>query len=159
MEQFSWAYIRAVAAAAGFAADRPELDRDSVDLTISASADSGLMRTPRLDLQAKSTADLAPPGDRIPHFLKLKNYNDLRVEEVMVPRILVLVLVPDDPLEWLDQTEEQLALRRCGYWISLRGSPETENATGVTVKLPRSQLFSVDALKSMLERIDQGGVP
>jgi len=38
-----------------------------------------------------------------------------------VPRILVVVTVPAVAQEWLSQSEEEMVLRHCGYWISLRG--------------------------------------
>ncbi len=91
--------------------------------------------------------------------MRLKNYEDLRRTNVLVPRVLVVVVVPEDVQEWLDQSEERLALRRCGYWVSLRGSPDTDNTTSVTVDVPRAQVFSADALRSMMTTIGTGGAP
>jgi hypothetical protein len=66
-----------------------------------------------------------------------------------VPRILVVVLVPENLVDWLVQSEDELSMRHCGYWVSLRGQPETVNATTVTVELPRSNQFTVEAVVSM----------
>ena len=54
-EYYSKAYIRAVAAAAGYAVDQPEFDKDSRDLVVHASGASGTLQRPALDVQAKCT--------------------------------------------------------------------------------------------------------
>ncbi|MBF0628148.1 MAG: DUF4365 domain-containing protein [Magnetococcales bacterium] len=159
-EKFSEAYVRAVAAVAGFGVSRPEVDDDSVDLTIAARGGNGSVRSPRLDIQLKCTANAPINGDEAFSFpLKIKNYDDLRDEQVMVPRVLVVVRVPDDLAHWAEATEEQLLLRYCGYWISLRGEPATDNFTNKTVAVPRHQMFTVDALKALMTRIGIGGTP
>jgi hypothetical protein len=76
-----------------------------------------------------------------------------------VKRILVVVLVPDDMNDWLRHSEPDLVMRRCGYWLSLRGMPATDNAEGKTVHLLRAQLFTVQSLQGMMDRIGQGGLP
>ena len=58
-EQFSLAYIRAVASTAGFGASQPTPDDDSVDLVIYSRNKMGAVKSPRLELQAKCTADTA----------------------------------------------------------------------------------------------------
>jgi hypothetical protein len=92
-EQFSKAFILALAALAGCAAAAPELDVDSIDWTLSCR----LPRRPKLDLQVKSTRLAAEDGDHVPYPLKRKNYDDLSLPELLAPRLLVLVVVPDDP--------------------------------------------------------------
>lgn len=72
----------------------------------------------------------------------IKNYDDLRAD-VIVPRLLVVVCVPEDCEGWTRQTEEHLCLRHCAYWLSLAGMPETDNVESVTVRIPRNQIFSV----------------
>lgn len=53
-EAFSRAYVRAVAAAAGFRVqDGPEPDDDSIDITISARGPGSTLRSPKVDLQLK----------------------------------------------------------------------------------------------------------
>ena len=159
-EKFSEAYVRAVAAVAGFGVNRPEVDDDSVDLTIAARGGNGTVRSPRLDIQLKCTANAMPKGEETFSFpLKLKNYDDLRGEQVMVPRVLVVVRVPGDLARWAEAAEEQLLLRHCGYWISLRGDPSTGNATNKTVTVPRNQMFTVDGLKALMARIGTGKAP
>ena len=91
-EQFSRAYVQAVAACAGFAWSVPSVDDDSVDMTLHQTGGRGTVRSPQLALQLKCKAMGTPAEDEFSHWLKLKNYDDLRDTTVVVPRILVVVL-------------------------------------------------------------------
>ncbi|HHY67460.1 MAG TPA: DUF4365 domain-containing protein [Alicyclobacillus sp.] len=155
-EQFSLAYVKAVASVAGFAVERISVDLDSEDVMICSRSSTGRIRSPRLDVQLKCTASAVMKEDVIKYPLKIKNYDDLIPENLLVPRILVIVLVPEDPSEWLDQTEECMAMRHCGYWVSLKGMPPTKNETSVTIEIPRTHVFSVDALKRIMLQIGEG---
>ncbi|HJT33108.1 MAG TPA: DUF4365 domain-containing protein [Pirellulales bacterium] len=158
-EQFSHAYVKAVAAVAGFAWYKPSVDDDSIDLGLAQRGGSGTIRSPRLEIQLKCHAMPIPEADDFGFWLDLKNYDDLRDERVEVKRILVVVLVPDDLADYLVENEQQLAMRRCAYWLSLRGFPPTENDTGQTIRISRSQRFTVQSLQGMMERISLGSVP
>ena len=75
MEEFSLAYVHAVAAAAGFGLEHRRIDVDSVDVSIQ---DYGSVRS-QIDIQSKCTAlDEFGSGETIPFRLKAKNYDDLR---------------------------------------------------------------------------------
>jgi uncharacterized protein DUF4365 len=158
-EQFSNAYVQAVAACAGFAWSTPSVDDDSVDMTLHQTGGRGTVRSPKLDLQIKCQAATSPAEDEFGYSVKLKNYNDLRDTTVQVPRILVVVLVPDALNDWLDHTEPQMAMRRCGYWMSLRGLADSVNATGQTVQMRRDHVFTVVQLQEIMARIGRGGLP
>jgi hypothetical protein len=149
LEQFSFAYVRAVAATAGVNVYRPEVDADSVDLGFAVRSIRGEPQSPRVEAQVKAATqpDLTPELIRFP--LKVKNYNDLCGDHY-VPRVLVVVLVPPNVEDWLQQSEDQLALRRCGYWMSLADRDVSGNVSSVTVPLPRSQVFSTSALRQLL---------
>ena len=157
-EQFSNAYIQAVASVAGYSLYRPDVDDDSVDLGIAARGGTGPILSPRLELQLKCTSREILDSASVKYPLNLKNYNDLRIN-TLVPRILVVVLVPDNLNEWLQQSEQELCIRYCGYWVSLRGQTATRNTTAVTVELPRSDRFTVEAIRGIIGRISLGGVP
>lgn len=157
-EQFSITYIRAIAAVAGYSLYRPEIDNDSIDLGIVSRGGAGKILSPRLELQLKCTARDILDESYIKYPLILKNYNDLRIN-ALVPRILVVVLVPEKIADWIKQTEDELCLRHCAYWVSLRGMPETENRNNVTIELLRSNQVTPDALQGIIKRISFGELP
>lgn len=151
-EQFSRAYVQAVAAVAGFAHYAPSVDDDSIDMGLCARLDATVPGAPHMEMQIKCTNDEAASQDYLSYALKLKNYNDLRAF-TLVPRILVVVLVPAGLSDWITQDESALALRRCGYWLSLRQLEPTDNVATVSVRLPRSQVFSVEQLQAIMKQV------
>ncbi len=121
-------------------------DKDGIDLTVLQRGALGLTTSTRLDLQIKSYSGDAR-GDPWPFDLPVKSYTELIATEYQVPRILVVVRVPAEVGDWLAHGEEQLVLRRCGYWRSFHGGPPTENASTIRIRDPQGQpLRSVCAI-------------
>jgi hypothetical protein len=155
-EQFSVAFVHAVASAAGVKIIRADVDDDSIDV--------GLERTggcaPKLDLQLKCTADAIPNTGDISFSLKLKNYEDLR-RMTFAPRWLVVMFVPTDLLQWLEIPghPNPTILRRCAWWKSLAGEPDVDNTASVTVHLPRQNLFTAEAINARMDEIEASFVP
>ena len=158
-EQFSVAYLHAVASVAGCRTSSPSVDDDSVDWYVKARGPHGRRRSPQVDLQLKCTERVDSRNGSFAFPLSIKNYNDLRGDDLHVPRILVVVFVPNALELWLDQSEERLLMKYCAYWVSLRDAPETANSTSVSVSLPRANQFTVDAFKSMVRKIGDGETP
>lgn len=148
-EQFSIAYVRAVAAVASVNVYRPEVDDDSIDIGFCTRMVGNRTQRPQIEAQLKCTSQIAVGGSEFRFPLKIKNYNDLRIESI-VPRILILLTVPDSVAEWTEQTAEQLVLRKAAFWTSLVGLPETANSASVTVSVPKLQLFDATALRQLL---------
>src|SRR5260370_869697 len=152
-EQFSFAYARAVAATARIAVTEPTVDDDSVDLIFQQRGSGSVFRSPQLEAQVKCTDAATMTSNYIAYPLKIKNYDELRPADFLVPRILIVVVVPDSLTDWLNHSEVELAMRRCGYWLSLLGMPATTNTASVTVHLPRIKQFTVVELQAMMQRI------
>lgn len=153
-EALSRAYVAAIAAGAGYVTSEPRIDRDSVDIEIHAG---GNIR-PQLNIQLKATINLGECKDGVYRYpLKIRNYNLLRIE-TMVPRILVVLSLPSLETEWLLVNAEELILRRCAYWTSLRGSPEKDNKDTVTISLENKRRFDVEGLKALMEMARTGAV-
>jgi Domain of unknown function (DUF4365) len=72
------------------------------------------------------------------------------------PLLLIVILVPEKVEEWLQQSETELCLKRWEDWVSLRGQPERTLPNKVTVYIPRTNVFSVNALKTLMQRIANG---
>jgi hypothetical protein len=152
-EAFSRAYIRAVAAAAGFKySDGPAPDDDHVDATVTSRGPMGVVRSPKLDIQVKCKLG-SPEGDPISYALDVDDYEGLRHVDYGSPRVLVVVFVPRDIALWTGHSEDGLMLRYCGYRASLRGCPETGNQNTVTVHLPRKNTFGVEGLTELMARV------
>lgn len=150
-EQFSIAYVRAIAAVAGVKVLRTDVDDDSVDIGLERAGGCA----PKLDIQLKCTAEPLPENGDISFPLKLKNYDDLR-RPTVAPRWLVTLFVPPSCREWLviGESPIEMLLRRCAWWTSLDGQPVVDNTSSVTVKFPRENLFTPDALKAKLDQIE-----
>ena len=151
MEQASLAYIRAVAAHAGFQVTRPEVDDDSVDGTLISAREA----RPRVDFQAKATSRSPRREGEIRFELPIKNYDDRRVSAI-VPRILIVVLMPPEIADWLSQSAEQLCLQGCAYWLSLADRPDVSNKATVTVRIPVENQFDTVGLTRIMA--DAGGL-
>lgn len=158
-EEFSRAFVHAVVSVAGYKLQPAALpDDDSVDLSIASRGSHGLVRSPRVDVQLKCRKGVVDT-DPWSFPLKIKNYDDLRHPDYQAPRILVVVVVPDDVAAWLELSAAQLVLRHCAYWMSLRGAEPRPNERSVTVRIPRGNVFGVDSLRAMMGRLGQGGAP
>ncbi len=155
-EQFCHAYVNAIAAIARYATYKPNPDDDSIDIGFAARGGNGTYRSPRLEAQLKCTSQEILCEDFVHYPLKIKNFNDLKDEKVYVPRILIVVFAPKELNKFIEQSEESLVLKHCGYWISSRGYVETNNTSAVTVKLPRKNIFSVESLTDMMTKICNG---
>lgn len=160
-QQFSTAFVRAVAAQCGLAYAVPETDDDSIDATVAKRGGGGSVRSPKLDLQLKATAGVAltPAQTHFSYPLLLKNYDELRPTNVQVPRILVVVLVPNVLADWMDCGEAAFALRSCAYWLSLRGMASTTNASSITLQIPRTNVFAPATLEAIFANLQLGVNP
>jgi Domain of unknown function (DUF4365) len=156
-QQLSVAYVHAVAARAGYSFQVQTVDDDSVDVVIGATGyvhHQAVLRSPRLEVQLKASSVLQLESNHLAFPLKLKNYDDLR-QKCLIPRILLVLVLPENPGEWIEMTEECMISRRCAYWASLLGMPESENSTSVTVRLQRFQRFDVDQLQGLMQRVSR----
>lgn len=164
--ELSYAYLHAVAAKAGFACEVAGRHSDSngIDATLTAwgpFVGGGFLQEVDLKIQLKATvATPADHGDTLSYFFKgRKQYDDLRSQEVATPRLLVVLFLPAAQDQWLCCSAEQLMLRRCAYWVSLRGAPALATDTGGTVQLPKAQAFTDQALTRLVTRLSQRDIP
>src|SRR5438093_1614359 len=97
-EALSRAYIQAVAARCGMNCSFRDFDY-GIDATVHEIkrrgghyAESGIS----LDIQAKSVCGPCPQEETVPYDLNVKNYEDLRDPDNPKPRILVLLILPEE---------------------------------------------------------------
>jgi hypothetical protein len=161
-EALSRAYVRAIAARAGVICVDSTQDF-GIDMFLRAVTirNGGYFDTgPQLDLQLKSTMRAEVRDGQVIHDLEVRAYNVLREPIVgLTPRILVLLVLPEDESQWTTQTVDELVLRRCAYWLSLRGAEPTTAHTTIRITLPRTQVFSAEAIEALMSRLKQGEMP
>ena len=151
-ESLSRAFTQAIAAGGGFSVLHYDLDRTGIDVQIQAG---GAMR-PQIALQLKATTRLRLLADGL-HFsfrLRRPHYDALR-EPAQVPRLLVVLDMPEDEDEWITLDGNGLLLRRRAYWVDLKNKEEVDRET-VTVPIPVENVFDVDALRELMERSRAG---
>jgi hypothetical protein len=154
-ESVSRAYIHAIAARCGLSCSFRDFDY-GIDLSVHAIrrkgqryAESGF----NLDIQAKSVTNPALTTTHVLYDMEVKTYEDLRDPEVGCPRILVLLVMPPDEAMWTEQTEEHLLLRKCAYWMSLKGMGPTPNTATIRIPVPRVKIFSITTLQTLMDRV------
>ncbi|MDY7229403.1 DUF4365 domain-containing protein [Hyalangium rubrum] len=156
-EEISKAYVHAVAARCGFAVGQWSQDQGCVDVSIGASGalGGGTLEDPRIDLQLKCTSDAGHVReDHIAWQLSRSHYDKLRARS-SVPKLLVVLVLPEREAEWMRHSVEALIIKRCAYWLSMSGMPAVSSESRV-VQLPRTNLFSPEQLNAMMERVSRG---
>jgi hypothetical protein len=158
-EALSRAYVHAVAARAGVITSRPDPDL-GIDLCLRAVRvdgqhykDAGV----QIDLQLRSTTRALVSETEVRYDLDVRTYDFLREPPVGCPRLLVVLVLPEDEALWLSQSVEELVLRDCAYWRSLLGAAPTTATSSIRNTLERSQVFSVPAVQTLMGRLLQGG--
>lgn len=86
------------------------------------------------------------------------HYDALRDPLSYNRKILVVLLVPDLLQSWLEVREDGMLLRRAAYWVCLEGADPIETQSK-TVILPRENVFNVEQLLEILQRVGDGGRP
>ncbi len=158
-QQLGIAYLCAVASVAGFACQAAEVDDDSVDQTLVARGwlhKKALLRSPKIDVQLKSMVrePLTAAERSFTFRLKRKNYNELR-HKAMVPRLLVVLLLPRQRRLWLEQDDQRMVSRYATYYVSLAGMAEAPQRGKVPVTIPRKNLLSVVNLRRLMAQASQ----
>jgi len=165
--ELSYAYIHAVTAQSKMCCEiRSRLaDNAGLDAKITAWGDfPGIRKEVELNIQLKATRSAPRENDNyltydFP-FKNPKKYNDLcEIEAYSVPRFLVVLFLPHDESQWLSVSDEALILRKCAYWVSLRGAPVTQNQTSQVVYIPKLQRFDPEGLTSLVHRLSSEDFP
>jgi hypothetical protein len=155
-ESLSEAYVHAVAAAAGYTTAAYNRDMIKADVLIQA----GGYLSPLLAIQLKATIRLRPvlaqDGEEFSFQLDAATYEVLR-SPGQIPRLLVVMDLPRSEDEWVSITTEELVMRHCAYWLSLKDAPAT-NRTAPTVRIPKSHVFDVPGIRQLMEQSRDGSL-
>ena len=150
-ERLSIAYVTAVAARAGCQLSEVHVDRNQIDGTISPVMGAKV----KIDVQLKATSEnIIEPND-IVFDLDVVTYNALRSTHIQSAQLLVILVLPEHPTDWLAADETSLVLKKCAYWKNLFGEPAVLNTTTIRVRLPRLQTFDPATLRNLIKRADE----
>ncbi|MBW2737120.1 MAG: DUF4365 domain-containing protein [Deltaproteobacteria bacterium] len=158
-EELSRAYLHAVAAVCGFKVSSWSQDDDCLDMTIGTEGvlGGGTLASPKLDVQLKATSDQRrDQQEAVACNVTLDQYDKL-VRQAATPKILVALMLPQDSTEWVAHSAQELAMRRCAYYVVTTGmsAANTDN-NSITIHVPKSQPFSPDNLQTLMERLSCG---
>lgn len=160
METLQVGYLHAVAAAAGCSLASPFPD-DGIDWHVSHGSSAHLADDEAtIKVQLKCTHQIAPnpPGSHFSFTLDNDHLRRLARSRVAVHRILVVMLVPREPAEWISARPDRTELRHCCYWVNLAGHPVTGRRR-TNVRIPTEQVFDDRALCAIMARVGAGERP
>jgi len=158
--ELSYAYLHAIASRGGIICESTGRNTDaaSVDAMLRVYgelATDSILTDFSVEVQLKATKQAPIEMDgRYSHSLKIKNYNEQRSTKTAAPKLLVVLFLPADANTWLVQSEDCLVTRRCAYWVSLRGAPETDQESK-TIYIPKSNALSVQSLRALMTRFSK----
>jgi hypothetical protein len=162
--ELSYAYLHAIAARANVACSVAErhLDNVAIDAMLTGWGPfPGGGRLTEVSVYVQLKATIAAPvdnGNTYSYPLSgISAYNHLREKTKAIPRLLVVLFLPSNNVDWLLHNEDELALRRCAYWVSLYDAPDTPNTTSVTVYIPKNQIFNAEGLIDIMTRLSDYG--
>lgn len=155
--ELSYAYIHAIASRSGFSCSQANRHEDNAGIDVYIRSENKFLdansKITSLQLQLQLKATIKAPveaNDKLPHSIKVKQYNKLRSITLGQQRLLVVYYLPREKEEWLNHTENALVTKRCAYWVSLRGAPDVNDQDNVTVYIPRSQILSHNSLMTLM---------
>lgn len=114
-----------------------------------------------VDVQLKSTTEsqLEHTNEFIKYDLEAKSYNDLVYRKnngAITPLILVLLVLPDDPNNWLTVTDHQLVVRRSALWYRPPyGTPQTANTRTILIEIPAGNVVTLSFFNDLFQEAFQ----
>jgi len=163
--ELSYAYLHAIASRAGLnctVANRSD-DNYGIDATVAHYDEiPGTYRTDvSLRVQLKATKNKgAETKTHISYpFSGMEGYNKLRENKGEPHRILIVLFLSEIESNWLTITEDELIMKHAAYWVCLYGAEQSTNDTSKTVYMPKANLLTPEALKSLCQEIGKGNIP
>lgn len=160
-EQFQIGYLRAVAAAAGcVVAGVPEVDEgEDIILTHRSARHQNGDKTAYLGVQLKATSQFIDSTlDYVESNMRWDRYDVFRSLNPSIPRIVIIMSLPENQADWITASHGFLAVRHCSYWVNLAGAPERRGERP-KFRAPKTNVFDDAALCGIMERVGHGGKP
>jgi hypothetical protein len=160
--EISYAYLHAVASHAGAGCSNANRasDGNGIDAIITGWGPfpgGGYLQEIDIKVQLKATVGIPVINNGFLSYSLngISRYNDLRSNSLATHRILVVLYLPPNPSDWLSISENELILKKCAYWASLKGAPPSTNTSSQTVYIPQTQIFNSTNLKSIFTSLSR----
>lgn len=158
--ELSYAYLHGVAGRAGCECQHSGRISDNLGIDARLTARGVFAPPPSYTLfdvyvQLKATSqNLAVVKNRLSFRLEKAQYDKMRETAVKNQWILVVFVLPELREDWLKTSAQALTLKRCAYWVSLRGAPPPPDGPDdrLTIHIPKRNRFTVAALRDLLVR-------
>lgn len=154
-EEFSYGYLQLLGAKAGLEVTKSgrQTDNQKIDLHIIHAGKISNIYTPRFDAQVKCTHKENIDNKYFKYDLDIETYDRLRNIHHDVPIFLIVLLVPKDTNNWVKITQQESIIKKCAYYISLKGFPKSNNANTVRIKIPIVNLVTPPSLNGIITDI------
>lgn len=146
-ERFSRAFIVASVAAAGsdFTYSVPPDDIEGVDMVVRR-------RGIGVDFQLKATAHPRVDGRQFLYELDVRTYRLLSQPNRSNLGVLALIVVHEQPDQWVEMKTGGTVLTHCAYYLPLTGMPSSGNRSTITLRIDQASVLSPAAMVDLMER-------
>lgn len=148
-ERLGHAVVDMIATRAGCYVTQPPTDYKSTDVNIAPMAAG----TPaQIDAQIKGVTTLVSKGDFLEYKLKKRNYDHLRAQNLMIPRVLLVADVAKEADRWVIFDHKSVKFCNGVYWYDLHGLSDATQQSNVPIMIPRANRLDAAKLVELLER-------
>lgn len=134
---------------------------DYTDPLAAAGVDPTVSLRAQLKTWTGFSPDIFSSSASFSYALKNKNLSKLNYNNPTEHKILILMLLPAEPRDWIAPQPTQELLRGKCFWVNLRGVPlsgsKPESTT--TIQVPIGNVFDDVALCAIMQTIRNGGIP
>ena len=128
-------------------------DNSGVDCEITYRGATNHAWKTQVQINVQLKATIQSPGN-LPdhHSFRLKGisrYERLRKKESEIAKVLVVLFLPKNPAEWISCSSEELVMKNAAYWVNIYAASQTVNSEGITIYLPKANLFSPEGLENL----------
>lgn len=155
-EDISFSYFLAICAEKNIIVNRELNDANSDDVTIRKIClnSKGVSVESAIFIQLKScyshdSYSVLEDG-KISYRLKNKNYTDL-IAESIIPKYLLILILPENSSQWVEESDDSLLLRRKMIWTRLTGQDPSDQDL-VTIRIPNNQIVTSEWVDSILRK-------
>lgn len=163
MESFSYAYIYALASQAGFTFNQEPKGIDNIGIDISVKDPLRAFNMPPCQFYAQvkcvRKTKLVSRKDGIFYGIKKKYYDILTKSQPYNTILLFVVVVPDDPGDWINLDEFSIIVKHNCYWFCFQGLPLSSHKhedSKENIKLLDTNLLTPESFPLLMQKIADG---